>query len=144
MLICNAPIASTPAEHSRYPQNRFEPCTQAHDSRTPCKACIYSHPYTYSGRPGSMRRAQRQLREEVSTQRQTMTGGYAQVGLHGCSGSALIIKCINTTLPFSPVGSVRAVGENPWSATSAAYTLCSMLAQTSPIACTSLSVRRLE
>ena len=48
-------------------------------------------------------------------------------------------RCMNTTFPSDVVGSVRAVADHPWAATSAAYTLCSMFAQTSPISVVAVS-----
>jgi hypothetical protein len=57
-----------------------------------------------------------------------------QVGLHGCRASASINRWRKTIFPSVPAGFVRAVADQPWAATSAAYTLCSMFAHISPIA----------
>jgi hypothetical protein len=57
----------------------------------------------------------------------------AQVGLQGWSLSASRKRWRNTTLPAVPEASVFAVADHPRAVTRAAYTLWSMLAQTSPI-----------
>lgn len=68
----------------------------------------------------------------------------SQVGLHGCSASESMSRCNHTALPAVLAGIVFAAASNPREATSAASTLCRMFAQTSPIACTSFCVFKVE